>query len=108
MRIVRPALDFAFLGMGEDGHVASIFPGDNAEESPSIYYRPVMAPKPPAQRITLVMHAILAARNVWVLASGRGKEEALGKSLTPGASTPLGRVVGGRDFTKVFTDIPGK
>lgn len=107
-RIVRPALDFVFLGMGEDGHVASIFPGDNAEESPSVYYRPVIGPKPPPQRITLGMHAIQAAQNVWVLASGPGKEAALGKSLGPEANTPLGKVIGGRSFTRIFTEIPAK
>ena len=68
----QPMLDLIFLGMGEDGHVASLFP-DEAESviaSPAIY-RAVAAVKPPPQRITLGYAAIAAARQVWVLASGR-------------------------------------
>jgi 6-phosphogluconolactonase len=107
-RIVRPALDFVFLGMGEDGHIASIFPGDPIAEASSEYYRPVVAPKPPPQRITLAMHAMMAARNVWVLASGAGKEEALGKSLGPGLATPLAHLMKARPLTRVFTDIARK
>src|SRR5688500_17112831 len=44
----RPSLDWVFLGMGEDGHVASLFPG--AEVRSGIYY-PVIGPKPPPRRI---------------------------------------------------------
>ena len=107
-RVVRPPLDFVFLGMGEDGHVASIFPDDNMPEPIEVNYRPVIAPKPPPRRITLVRRAILAARNVWVLVSGPGKEEALGKSLRADPSVPLGKVIAGRDFTRIFTNISGK
>lgn len=108
-RVVRPVLDFVFLGMGEDGHIASIFPGDPLKESPAEFYGPVFgAPKPPPERVTLAMHAMLVARNVCVLASGSGKAEALGKSLDPGGKTPLGKVLEGRDSTKVFTDIRRK
>lgn len=106
-KVVRPVLDFVFLGMGEDGHIASIFPGNPLEESPEPY-RPVLnAPKPPPERVTLAMHPMIAAKNVWVLAAGTGKAEALGKSLRT-AETPLGRLVEKRTFTRVFTDIPPK
>jgi 6-phosphogluconolactonase/glucosamine-6-phosphate isomerase/deaminase len=49
---------------------------------------------------------IAAAREVWVLASGAGKEQALRASLAEGSQTPLGRVLGRRRQTKVFSDIP--
>lgn len=104
----HPVLDFIFLGMGEDGHVASIFPGDRTVEQPSIFYRPVVAPKPPPHRVTITMHAILAAKNVWVMVSGPGKETALGKSLAYDPAAPLGQVLGGRDFTIVYTDTFAK
>ena len=102
--VVRPVLDFVFLGMGEDGHIASIFPGDAMDESSTAFYRPVVAPKPPPRRITLAMHSMVAARNAWVLASGSGKEEALRKSLG-GASTPLGKLLERRGFTRIFTNV---
>jgi 6-phosphogluconolactonase len=102
--VVRPVLDFVFLGMGEDGHIASIFPGDAMEEMAREFYRAVIAPKPPPRRITLAMHTMVAARNAWVLASGNGKEEALRKSLG-GACTPLGQLLQQRGFTRVFTNV---
>jgi 6-phosphogluconolactonase/glucosamine-6-phosphate isomerase/deaminase len=51
------------------------------------------------------MPAIAAARQVWVLASGAGKETALRDSLPPEGKTPLGQVLQLREHTKVFTDI---
>ena len=105
-RIVQPSLDLVILGMGEDGHIASIFPGDEMRESPAEFYRPVVAPKPPPRRITLALHAIISAREVWVLASGPGKEAALGKSLREEPLTPLGLLIQRRVFTLILTDIP--
>ncbi|GDY22268.1 6-phosphogluconolactonase [Verrucomicrobiota bacterium] len=102
----QPVLDWVFLGMGEDGHVASLFPGEPAEvmASPAIY-RSVFATKPPPQRITLGYATIAAAREVWVLASGAGKETALRESLTAGGTTPLARVIALRERTRIFTDL---
>jgi 6-phosphogluconolactonase len=98
-------LDFIFLGMGEDGHVASLFP--NVPMAPSNageVYRPVVAPKPPPYRITLDYAPLRTAREVWVLASGVGKEEALQASMRENGGTPLARVLQFRLRTKIFTD----
>jgi 6-phosphogluconolactonase len=102
----QPILDMIFLGMGEDGHVASLFPGESeaAVKSESIY-RSVVATKPPPVRITLGYAAIAAAREVWVLASGRGKEQALSASLREEGDSPLARVVKLRQRTALCTDI---
>ena len=103
----QPVLDLVFLGLGEDGHVASLFPNAPAEvtESQAVYL-PVIGPKPPPQRLTLSYASIAAARQVWVIASGNGKEEALRESLRLGGSTPLARVLRDRANTSIFTDIP--
>lgn len=83
-------LDLVFLGMGEDGHVASLFPGESEELMASeTVYRPVIAVKPPPHRVTMSYATISAARQTWVLASGAGKEAALRESLDPGGRTPL-------------------
>jgi 6-phosphogluconolactonase len=104
----QPVLDLIFLGMGEDGHVASLFPGEPAGvmTDPAIY-RAVTAVKPPPRRITLGYGALAAATEVWVLASGKGKEQALGESMSPDGKTPLARVLRSRANaeTKIFTDI---
>ena len=84
----QPTLDLIFLGMGEDGHVASLFPGESEETmANNVVYRAVIASKPPPHRITLGYPAIAVARQVWVLASGTGKEDALRESLS--SSLPL-------------------
>ncbi len=103
-----PRFDLVILGMGEDGHVASLFPEAplSVVESRAVYLA-VTGPKPPPQRVTLTYPALAAARSVWVLASGLGKEAALRASLAPGGTTPLARVLQSRRHTVVFTDALG-
>jgi 6-phosphogluconolactonase len=105
----QPVMDIIFLGMGEDGHVASLFPWESVAQaaSPAVY-RPVTASKPPPLRITLGYGAIAAARQVWVLASGGGKETALRTSLSTPAQTPLGKVLEQRAATTIFSDISSR
>jgi 6-phosphogluconolactonase len=103
----QPILDLVFLGMGEDGHVASLFPGESeATMLSSAVYRCVTAVKPPPQRITLGYGALAAARGVWVLASGAGKTGALRESLAPDGATPLAHLLHLRQYTRIFTDLP--
>ena len=103
----QPVLDLIFLGMGEDAHVASLFPQESeaGQANPAVYRVITNSPKPPPNRVTLGYPTIAAAKNVWVLASGAGKEAALRDSVQPGAITPLGRVLQMRSQTRVFTDI---
>lgn len=102
-----PVLDLVLLGMGEDGHVASLFPGHAATESDmaSIFLAVTNSPKPPSNRVSLGHGPIAAAIAVWVLASGQGKQPALRQSLAPGGTTPLARVLQRRARTKIFTDV---
>jgi 6-phosphogluconolactonase len=102
----QPVLDTVFLGSGEDGHVASLFPGETEKvmADPAVY-RGVTAVKPPPRRMTLGYAALFAATQVWVLVSGKGKEAALKESLSPAGKTPLARVLRGRAETKVFSDV---
>jgi 6-phosphogluconolactonase len=76
-----PRFDVLMLGVGEEGHVASIFP-----ESPAAYEtRPVVAvrgsPKPPPTRLTLTFPAIAAATDVWLMAAGAEKAGAIALAL---------------------------
>lgn len=104
-----PVFDMIFLGMGEDGHVASLFPGepDNVMADPA-FYRAVTAVKPPPRRFTLGYDAIVRALLVWVLVAGAGKQGALKESLSPNGKTPLARVLRRRSqtaITEIFTDV---
>jgi 6-phosphogluconolactonase len=105
----EPVVDLIFLGLGEEGHVASLFPGESeALMASAAVYRPVVVSKPPPRRITLGYSAIEAARQVWVLASGPGKASALSASLKSEGQTPLARVIRSRPHTRIFTDSPVK
>jgi 6-phosphogluconolactonase len=84
-----PVLDVALLGLGEDGHTASLFPGDAALGVTDALVVPVVAVKPPPNRITLTFPVLRAARDVIVLATGVGKRDAVTRVLAgPDPHTP--------------------
>jgi 6-phosphogluconolactonase len=70
------------LGLGPDGHVASLFPGLHVlhERRPVVAVRD--APKPPLIRLSLTFPAIQAAREVWIIAAGEAKAEAVRLALS--------------------------
>ncbi len=79
--VLPAALDVLVLGIGEDGHTASLFPGSAAVNETTRRVLPVIGPKPPPQRITITPPVLAAARFVLVLATGRGKAEAVARAL---------------------------
>lgn len=103
-----PVLDLVLLGMGEDGHVASLFSNSvSADAAGARSYIPVLdSPKPPVQRVSLSYAAVATARAVWVLVAGPGKAMALAESLREGGDTPLARVIRSRRVTRVFSHEP--
>lgn len=108
----QPILDLVILGMGEDGHTASLFPGepDSLIHSNAVY-RAVTSVKPPPRRITLGYAPLRAARQLVVLASGKGKEAALGQILSELAQNkpvlPLASVLHSNPNSLILSDIPG-
>jgi 6-phosphogluconolactonase len=69
------------LGIGEDGHTASLFPGSPALKERARKVLPVIGPKPPPRRLSVTPPVIEAAEFCLVLASGAGKAEAVKRAL---------------------------
>lgn len=84
-------LDLMLLGMGEDGHTASLFPDNPAIESEAAVVPVFDAPKPPAERVSLGINTLNAARQKIFLVAGSGKRAALERILQ-GNSLPAARV----------------
>jgi 6-phosphogluconolactonase len=72
-----PVLDVAVLGLGEDGHTASLFPGGEELNSDEICVPVYHAPKPPPERVSLSLTTLRAARHCVMLASGSSKADAV-------------------------------
>lgn len=77
----RPCFDWVLLGMGEDGHTASLFPGSPALREEHHWAAPATAPTPPCDRVTLTVPALNAARQVVFLVSGSRKAQTLRRVL---------------------------
>ncbi len=76
---IAPVMDMLHLGMGEDGHTASLFPG-HATLSDARLALPVFnSPKPPPERVSMGLSVLNAARQKVILAAGAGKREPLAR-----------------------------
>ena len=69
--------DFCLLGMGDDGHIASLLPGHRAIESTDKCCLVTDSPNPPSQRITLSMNALRNSKNRIVVTAGATKRQAV-------------------------------
>jgi len=90
-----PHWDVAMFGMGPDGHVASLFPGHSVFTQGSADVSAVHnSPKPPPTRVTLSVGAINRAKQLWIVAAGDEKAEAVAKGLAGDPATPASAVHG--------------
>ncbi len=89
----EPVFDVILLGLGEDAHTASLFPGHpevEAEHAPVLPIRG--APKPPPERITFSLPLLRRARRLILLTAGEGKRDALARVLRDDDAAPAGRL----------------
>lgn len=104
--VQHPVFDITFLGVGPDGHIASLFPHRTGIE---VTDRTVIAvrdsPKPPPERLSLTRPVLNASQRVWFVLAGADKASALGLALA-GASRDEVPVAGikGRKRTVFFID----
>ncbi|MCB2411645.1 6-phosphogluconolactonase [Demequina sp. TTPB684] len=100
-----PVWDVVMLGMGPDGHVASLFPGHPVFLSGAqAEVLPVHdSPKPPDTRVSLGLDSIRRAREVWIVAAGEAKADAVGRALAGDRDVPAA-VVSGTERTLWLID----
>jgi 6-phosphogluconolactonase len=107
-RIVAAAVpfDLVLLGVGEDGHTASLFPGQPLDPQ-ALTVAVHEAPKPPPERVSLGLGALQSSRHLLVLASGAGKREAL-ERWQAGEELPITRVCHGQRVTVLMDEAANK
>ena len=86
--------DVVLLGVGEDGHVNSLFPGHPALHAKGLTAGIHDSPKPPPQRVTMTFEAIRDAGRVIIIATGSGKASAV--AMARRGETPSGMITGAR------------
>lgn len=88
-----PRLDHVWIGMGEDGHTLSLFPGHPSYEDTDELVIPVHnSPKPPPDRITLTRRALEGVGTCLVLSTGAGKADAAARALNGDTTLPVAGV----------------
>jgi 6-phosphogluconolactonase len=101
---VKPHFDVVLLGMGPDGHIASLFPGKPLPETGLWIIAEEDSPKPPPQRLSFTYEALNSADEVWFVVAGADKQDAVFVAMgdTP-EDLPVGRVHG-KILTQWFID----
>lgn len=102
------AVDVAVLGVGADGHIASLFAEHPALEAEDVCLLVHDSPKPPAERISLTGKVLHGASHVVVLAEGKAKAEVLGAVYRGDRRLPVGRLLPHRDLHWVVDKALGK
>lgn len=97
-------MDLILLGLGEDGHVASLFPEKWDENEVRNAIAVLDSPKPPRQRVSFSMSKINSSESVWFVVSGSEKHEAVEKIIARDASIPAAHVHGQVE-TLLFADL---
>lgn len=79
--ILPERIDVLLLGVGEDGHIASLFPGSQALHEVGRRVISISGPKPPYERLTITPAIISQANSIFVLSAGAAKAQILAKAL---------------------------
>ncbi|MFQ5345696.1 MAG: 6-phosphogluconolactonase [Mariprofundus sp.] len=86
-----PVMDLILLGMGEDGHMASLFPGNPGLDDSRLAIPVYNSPKPPSERVSMGYAGLNAARRCLIMVAGKGKADAICR-IKAGERLPVARV----------------
>jgi 6-phosphogluconolactonase len=99
-------MDICVLSIGPDGHIASLFPHAAALSDPAGVVAVSDSPKPPPERVTFGFATINASRQVWLIATGEEKADAV-NAIRAGAPVTQIPAAGahGKSATRLYTDV---
>lgn len=96
--------DLLLLGLGEDGHIASLFPGSTALDEQKRNVLPVIGPKPPPQRLTMTLPLLNASRHILFLVPQLDKRPVAQGAIAGDQQYPAARAHGQEQTTWLFAD----
>lgn len=79
LSFIKKPLSIVIIGVGEDGHICSLFPGQILKEENDLYIGVVNSPKHPPKRISLSFDAVCKAENVFLIVTSNSKKEIIKK-----------------------------
>ena len=99
-----PMFDVVFLGVGDDGHTASLFPGEDYLDDLSSVVLETTSPKPPFRRVTLAMAPLIAAKTLIVIIAGKEKKPIVAKIFAKDETLPICKVFSRRKNSLLFVE----
>ncbi len=96
--------DTVFLGMGTDGHTASLFPGTPACEDEEAFVLETRSPRPPHSRVTLGLRVLWAARSLVAVVTGEAKKPMVERLLAGDPALPITRALRGHPAPVLILD----
>jgi 6-phosphogluconolactonase len=99
-----PSFNLVLLGLGVEGHTASLFPGSAILEEKKRWVASTLSPTDRLRRLTLTLPAIAHAEQIYFLVVGNVKANAMQQILTTGSSAPAARLIAERPDSVFWTD----